>query len=289
MLAYGTMPTAPEPSDTSSAGAQLDRLVEIMRILRSPEGCPWDREQTVSSLRPFVLEEAYEVVDPIDTGDISALRDELGDFVFEAVFVAQLCSEDGQFALADSLASAADKLVRRHPHVFDVDQEQQSGRKTKSSADVKRRWEEIKATEQQSAGRPASLLGGLPTGLPALLKAYRMGRRAATVGFDWEQSETVVEKVEEELRELRGAMAGDDTAAVEEELGDLLFAVANLGRHLGVDPEGALRQANQKFSTRFSEIERRFQARGHSLRDATIDEMEAEWQRVKRDESGRRA
>ncbi len=288
MLAYGTMPTAPEPSDASSAGAQLDRLVEIMRILRSPEGCPWDREQTVSSLRPFVLEEAYEVIDAIDAHDTMALRDELGDFVFEAVFVAQLCSEDGQFTLADALASAADKLVRRHPHVFDIDEEQHAGRETKSSADVKRRWEEIKAAEQQSAGQPARLLGGLPTGLPALLKAYRMGRRAATVGFDWERSDAVIEKVEEELGELREAMVGGGSAAVEEELGDLLFAVANLGRHLGVDPEGALRQANHKFLTRFTEIERRFQARGHPLRDATIDEMETEWQQVKRDESARR-
>ena len=279
------MPTAPESSNAVSPGAQLDRLVEIMRILRSPAGCPWDREQTLSSLRPFVLEEAYEVVDAIDAGDTAALRGELGDLVLEAVFVAQLCTEDDGFTLADALRSTSDKLIRRHPHVFDTDTERRAGRETRSAADVKRRWEEIKAKEQQSAGQPPQLLGGLPTGLPALLRAYRMGRRAATVGFDWSRSDDVLGKVEEELSELREAMATGPRAAVEEELGDLFFALANLGRHLDIDPEGALRQANRKFSNRFTELERRFLARGRPLRDATLDEMDAEWRHIKRDES----
>ena len=281
------MPTAPEPPETASLGAYLDRLVEIMRILRSPDGCPWDREQTLASLRPFVLEEAYEVLDAIDADDTTALRDELGDFVFEAVFLAQLCSEDGHFTLADALGSAADKLVRRHPHVFAVAEDRQTGRETRSAADVKRRWEEIKAAEQQSVGQQPRLLGGLPAALPALLRAYRMGRRAATVGFDWEQPETVIEKVDEELGELKEAIAQRTAGTIEEELGDLLFAVANLGRHLRVDPEGALRQANRKFETRFTELERRFQERGQALRETTLDQMEAEWQQIKRDESAR--
>ena len=252
-----------------------------MQILRSPDGCPWDREQTLVSLRPFLIEEAYEVIDAIDAGDTDALRDELGDFVFEAVFLAQICTEDGQFTLADALGSAADKLVRRHPHVFDVEADRNAGREIRSSADVKRRWEEIKAEEQQTAGREPRLLGGLPRGLPALLRAYRMGRRAATVGFDWDQPSGVLEKVDEELGELKDAIAEGRREAIEEELGDLLFAVANVSRHLGVEPEGALQRANRKFATRFAMLEQRFASQGRVLRDATLDDMETEWQRLK--------
>lgn len=253
-----------------------------MRILRSPDGCPWDREQTLASLRPFVLEEAYELVDALDSSDMTALRDELGDFVFQAVFLAQLCTEAGHFTLADAIEAAAEKLVRRHPHVFKVEAEAAAGRDIRTAADVKRRWEEIKAGEQLAAGREPSLLGGIPQALPGLLRAYRMGRRAATVGFDWTRTEDVAGKVDEELAELREAMSGADRDSVENELGDLLFAVANLGRHLGVEPEGALRRANQKFSDRFSELERRFGARGQPLRDATPEEMDTEWERIKR-------
>ena len=253
-----------------------------MRILRSPDGCPWDREQTLASLRPFLVEETYEVIDAIDAGDTNALRDELGDFVFEAVFLAQVCAEDGQFTLADALGSAADKLVRRHPHVFDVEADRNAGREIRSSADVKQRWEEIKAEEQQTAGQEPSLLGGLPRGLPGLLGAYRMGRRAATVGFDWEQPSSALAKVDEELDELRAAIAEGHPETIEEELGDLLFAVANVSRHFGIEPEGALQGANRKFATRFARLERRFASLGRALRDATLDEMESEWQRLKR-------
>jgi len=256
-----------------------------MRILRSPDGCPWDREQTRESLRPFLVEETYEVVDAIDAGDTDALCEELGDFVFEAVFLAQMCAEDGQFTLAEALSSAADKLVRRHPHVFDVKADRDAGREIRSSADVKRRWEEIKAKERQTAGQEPSLMGGLPRGLPALLRAYRMGRRAATVGFDWEEPSVALNKVDEELNELRAAIAEKRSQAIEEELGDLLFAVANVSRHLGVEPEGALRAANQKFATRFAMLERRFALQGRTLRNATLDEMETEWQQVKREGS----
>ena len=225
------------------------------------------------------------MIDAIDAGDTDALCEELGDFVFEAVFLAQVCAEDGQFTLAEALGSAADKLVRRHPHVFDVETDRDAGRETRSSADVKRRWEEIKAEERQTAGREPSLLGGLPRGLPALLRAYRMGRRAATVGFDWEEPSGALHKVDEELAELRAAIAAKQSQAIEEELGDLLFAVANVSRHLGIEPEGALRAANHKFAMRFAMLERRFASQGRALGDATLDEMETEWQHVKREGS----
>ena len=281
MLAYDTMPKAPEATNASSPGPHLDRLVEIMRILRSPGGCPWDREQTLSSLRPFIIEETYEVLAAIDASDTDDLRDELGDFVFQAVFLAQLCSENDQFTLADALRSVCEKLIRRHPHVFNTTAERETGQNIQSSTDVKRRWEEIKAAEQEAAGRQPTLLGGLPDGLPALLRGYRMGRRAATVGFDWKNVSEVVDKVDEELGEVKTAMATDNLEAIEEELGDLLFAVANLGRHLGLDPETALQLANRKFSRRFGELEHRFKARGVSLQNATLNDMQAEWERIK--------
>jgi MazG family protein len=275
------MPDAPDATDPSSPGAQLDRLVTIMQILRSPDGCPWDREQTLKSLRPFLVEETYEVIDAIDTGDTNALRDELGDFVFEAVFLAQLCTEDGQFTLANALSSAADKLVRRHPHVFDVEVDRNTNREIRSSVDVKQRWEEIKAKEQQTAGQEPSLFGGLPRGLPALLRAYRMGRRAATLGFDWDQPSEALEKVSEELGELRAAISEEHRETIEEKLGDLLFAVTNVSHHLGIEPEGALQATNQKFATRFASLERRFASQGRTLRDATLDEIESEWRHLR--------
>ena len=278
------MPRTPESTEAMSAGEQLERLIEIMRVLRSPTGCPWDREQTLESLRPFVLEEAYEVLDAIDASDPELLRDEIGDFVLEAVFLAQLCAEQDQFTMADSLRAVSDKLVRRHPHVFDDDGAFHPGRRPDgmTATDVKRRWEEIKAGEQVAEGKEPSILGGLPAALPSLLRAYRMGRRAATVGFDWTRQADVLDKVDEELAELKTAVQSGVRDDIEEELGDLLFAVANLGRHLGVEPEGALRRANRKFGDRFRELERRFAKRGVALRETTLDAMEAEWQQIKR-------
>ena len=251
-----------------------------MQILRSPEGCPWDREQTVESLRPFVIEEAYEVVDAIDRGDRLALRDELGDFVLEAVFIAQVADEAGEFSIAQSLHQISEKLVRRHPHVFTTDGDDDA-EDVRTSADVKRRGEQIKAEEQEAAGQTPSLLGGIPDALPSLLRAYRIGRRTATVGFDWERPDDVVGKVEEELAEVLEAKTADDPEALAEEVGDLLFAVANLARHLQIDPEEALRRANRKFSARFTRLEQAFRDRGVELRDAALDDMEAEWQRLK--------
>ena len=261
-----------------TAGAGFQRLVDLMRRLRAKDGCAWDREQTLESLRPFVIEETYEVVDAIDRGDADALRDELGDFLLEAVFLAQISTERGDFDISDSLRAIGDKLVRRHPHVFDA---QAGDGPVPDAGEVKRRWEAIKADEQRAAGLPASALGSIPESLPALLRAYRLGKRAATVGFDWPDATGVDAKVAEELRELAQARAAGSAADVEEELGDLLFAIANLARHLDVDPESALRAANRKFSRRFAELEARLRERGVELRDSTIEELEAEWARVK--------
>ncbi len=268
-----------EPGDHERplAGAAFDRLVEIMRRLRSPDGCAWDRQQTLESLRPFVLEEAYEVVDAIDRDDPAGLKDEIGDLVLEAVFLAQVTSEQGRFAIQDAVDTVCDKLVRRHPHVFG----EGAAATSMTPADVKRQWEEIKAGEQATAGREPRVLGGVPPSLPGLLGAYRLGRRAATVGFDWTTTGAVDAKVDEELAELREARQRGTAAAVEEELGDLLFAVVNLARHLDIDPEFALREANRKFTARFGELERRFRDRGVELREVSAEEMDAEWQRIK--------
>lgn len=278
MLAYATMPNVPEARD-QTAGGKFERLVEIMRVLRSPDGCAWDREQTVASLRPFLLEEAYEVVDAIDRDDGDALCDELGDLVLEAVFLAELCAEDGRFTMGDALDAVAVKLIRRHPHVFGAGDD--PGATTMSAGEVKRRWEEIKADEQTEKGRTPSLLGGIPEALPALLRAYRIGKRAATVGFDWTRPAQVADKVREELSEVEEAIAADSSQHVAEEIGDLLFAVASLARQLGVDPEGALSRANAKFSRRFGTLEKHFRERGRALRDVSAGEMEQQWAKIK--------
>ena len=252
-----------------------------MARLRAPDGCPWDREQTIDSLKPFVLEETYEVLEAIDTHDHGGLCEELGDFVFEAVFIAQLEAEAGHFTIEDSLEHVADKLVRRHPHVFARDQET----KAVDSADqVRTRWEEIKAQERMSGAggaKPRTLLGGIPAALPALLRAYQIAGRAASVGFDWARPADVVDKMEEEIRELREVVDAADAGRSEEEMGDLLFAVANLSRKLGIEPETALRKASDKFTRRFEAMEQTISASGRAMRDMSLNELEQEWQRVK--------
>lgn len=279
-MTESTAPPASAPRDT--AGDRFDRLVQIMRRLRSPDGCAWDREQTLASLRPFVLEEAYEVVDAIDRGDRTALCDETGDLLLEAVFVAQICAETGDFTIADATDAVVAKLIRRHPHVFGgSDTETDAGRRDLSAAEVKDQWERIKTHERAGTPERATLLDGIPEALPSLLRASRIGARTANVGFDWDEPGAVLDKVDEELAELRQAIASADIAHIEEELGDLLFTVANLARKLRVDPESALRAANGKFTRRFRAIEQRLAARGRSLHDATPEELEREWQAVK--------
>jgi MazG family protein len=265
----------------STAGDEFTRLVEIVARLRAPDGCPWDREQTIDTLKRYVLEETYEVLDAIDRHDHDALREELGDFLFEAVFVAQLEQDDGRFSIAESVKAVADKLVRRHPHVF----ARHTGEAALDTADqVRTRWEEIKTEERGGAEKPNTLLSGIPVALPALLRAYQIATRAATVGFDWSQASDVVAKIREEVDEIEEVVsAGDvDPDRAEEEMGDLLFAIANLSRKLGIEPETALRKANDKFTRRFTTMESTIGSSGRVMRDMTLDELEAEWQRSKR-------
>ena len=271
------------------AGARFDRLVEIMHLLRGPDGCPWDREQTLQSLRPFVLEETCELLDALDAGDMNALREELGDFVFEAVFLAELCAEAGHFTIADSIQSVVDKLIRRHPHVFTADGEPLPKNTVITAGGVKAQWDEIKKTEQATAGKPAkTTLGGIPRSLPALLRADQLSRKAAGVGFDWQQATDVLDKIDEEVRELRDAVTNRGMASeeAEEELGDLLFAIANLARKLGIAPETALRKANDKFQSRFEHMERTATLEGAALRDLSPADLDARWNRAKRDHEG---
>jgi MazG family protein len=269
-------------SDPSRAAREFIRLVEIMATLRSADGCPWDREQTIDTLKPFVLEESYEVVEAIDRHDHAALREELGDFVFEAVFLAQLESEAGHFTIADSLESVADKLVRRHPHVF----RRSAGHAAlESPAEVKTQWEEIKAQERHGSETPRTLLSGIAQALPALLRAFHIGTRAASVGFDWVAPGDVVDKIQEEVDELREVVSGNapaDHARAEEEMGDLLFAIANLSRKLGIEPESALRKANEKFTRRFTTMEQAIGGSGRAMKDLTLEQLEREWSATKR-------
>jgi MazG family protein len=271
-------------SDTARAAAEFTRLVEIMATLRGPDGCPWDREQTIDTLKPFVLEETYEVLHAIDHHDHAELCDELGDFVFEAVFLAQLEAEADHFTIADSLQRVADKLVRRHPHVFKRDAGEAA---LDSAGQVRARWEEIKAQEKAAKGdqgTPKTLLSGISPVLPALLRAYHIGVRAASIGFDWAKTSDVVDKIQEEVDELRevvNATGPADQERAEEEMGDLLFSIVQLSRQLGIEPETALRKANDKFTGRFTAMERAIASRGRSFTDMTLDEMEVEWQRAK--------
>jgi nucleoside triphosphate diphosphatase len=269
---------------TPSVGAKFERLVEIMRRLRAPDGCPWDREQTPASLRPFVLEETYEVLEAIESGSPAQLREELGDFLFEAVFLAQMSEEAGDFSVGDAIDAICDKLVRRHPHVF-----QRTDTDTAlTSNQVIEKWETLKAREREAAGLPAkkqkTTLGGVPKTLPALLRAYEISSRAAAVGFDWAKADDVLDKIEEEVAEVRQEVESGATghlSRAEDEMGDLLFAISNLSRKLGVEPEAALRRANEKFTARFDAVERALISRGRSLDEATLDEMEEEWQKAK--------
>ena len=262
----------------SSAGSAFEKLVDLMATLRSPSGCAWDREQTLKSLRPYLIEETYEVIDAIDRNDLTSLKNELGDFLLEAVFVAQICSEQNSFHIGDSIEAVCEKLIRRHPHVFERNAKDEN---SLTSAEVKQQWEIIKANERTDQKHRTGSLSGLPSHLPSLLHADRIGRRASVVGFDWQSLDDVDTKIAEEFEELDRARTEGDAAAIEEELGDLLFSVANLARHLKVEPESALRAANHKFTERFTELEESFKKQGIALRDASIEAMEAEWQRIK--------
>lgn len=266
------------------AERRVERLIGIMAALRTPgSGCPWDLEQDFASIAPYTLEEAYEVVDAIERGDLGDLREELGDLLLQVVFHSRLAEESGAFAFGDVVEAISDKLVRRHPHVF--------GDKTAATAeDVSAQWAEIKAREkklraERRGAEEASLLDGVPSALPALTRAVKIQEKAGKVGFDWADARLVLEKIREETREVEEELdVGAPSPALAAEIGDLLFAVANLARHVGADPEQALRGANAKFERRFRFIERALAAKGKSPRDSTLDEMEALWRAAKSSE-----
>jgi MazG family protein len=257
------------PSNSDSrAGEKFDRLVEIMAKLRGPGGCPWDREQTFATIKPYLLEETYEVMDSIDAKDWPGLQEELGDLLLQPVFFAQMATEEGRFSISDSLDAINNKLVRRHPHIF-------SDGQAHTADDVKTKWDQIKAEENAEKGRaPEAMLDTISKAQPALSEAQQISSKVARVGFDWPGIEPVFEKLDEELKELREAK---DQEHIAEELGDLMFVVVNLARHLKVDAEQALRAANAKFRRRFAYVEQQL-----TLSESTLEEMEAKWQEAKR-------
>ena len=255
----------------------FEELVEIMAKLRSEGGCPWDREQTHQTLRPYLIEEAYEVLDALDNGEDGDFRDELGDLLLQVVFHAQIAAEEQRFDIHDVARAINDKLVRRHPHVF-------GDTRADTADEVLTNWEKIKREEKGEEG-PGSVLDGLPAGMPALLRAYRIQEKVARVNFDWDDVSAVIEKVGEEIVEVRTALEHGDRAKIEEEMGDLLFSLVNLSRHLNVSPEDALRRSNDKFIRRFRYIEAALELKGESLERATFEELDALWDEAKGRES----
>jgi ATP diphosphatase len=266
----------------------ISRLLAIMAALRTPgTGCPWDLEQDFATIAPYTIEEAYEVADAITRNDLDDLCDELGDLVLQVVFHARMAEEQGAFAFGDVVEAITRKMIRRHPHVFGA----RAG--TMTPAEVKGLWGRIKAEEKaeraarrnEAAPSPASLLDGVKPGQPALAQAMELQRKAATVGFDWNDARAVLAKIREETGEVEAALEAGDARHVEEEIGDLMFVAVNLARHADVDPEMALRGANAKFIRRFAHIETRLKARGRALDAASLDEMEALWSEAKAGEA----
>jgi len=255
-------------------GEKFLKLVETMARLRGPDGCPWDREQTFDTLKSFLLEETYEVIDAIDRRDWEELATELGDLQLQVVFFSQMATEQGRFTIDDVIESITSKLIRRHPHVFG---DESAG----TAAEVLKRWNELKAQEK-SDGSPQALLDSVPQTVPALMEAYQLTSRASLVGFDWQRFEDLLEKLKEEMRELEEARNGSgDPARVEDEVGDLLFMMVNIARFLKLDPELVLRKTNRKFRDRFAEVERGLAERGKGFAQAGIEEMEELWQQAK--------
>jgi MazG family protein len=259
-----------------TAGEKFQKLVDIMARLRAPGGCPWDREQTFDSIKPYTLEETYEVLDAIDRQAWGELAEELGDFLLQAVFYAEIGAEQNLFRIEDALDSINRKLIRRHPHVF-------GELSAETAADVKRIWGEVKEAEKKEKGQPTEgLLTPVPRVLPALVEAQQIASRAAGVGFDWENPDQVIDKLHEELAEFQEARKRQAPAELEDELGDMLFVLVNLARFVKVDPEQALRRTNAKFRERFAYIERKLAERGKNPADSDIAEMEELWQQSKR-------
>jgi MazG family protein len=269
-----TSDRSPSPA---AAGAAFDAFVALIARLRAPGGCPWDREQTHASLKPMTIEEAYEVLEAIDEGTDGELAGELGDLLLQVVFHAQIATEEGRFTVADVIAHVAEKMVRRHPHVF-------ADEPARTSGEVLRNWEAIKAAEQAGKGRgEESMLDSVSRRLPAVMEAYQMATKASRVGFDWPDAAAVLGKLDEEIGEVREALATGPASAphVAEEVGDLLFAAVNVARLLGHDPESALKAANRKFRRRFQHVEERLHAQGRKPAESTPAEMDALWEEAK--------
>lgn len=266
---------------------EISRLVEIMAALRTPEtGCPWDIEQNFETIAPYTIEEAYEVADAIDRRDMMDLRDELGDLLLQVVYHSRMAQEAGEFELGDVVEAITAKMIRRHPHVF-------GDAVARAAGSAKGQWDRIKAEEKvakrrerEARGLPPEdhgkgFLDGVPVALPALTRALKLQQKAATVGFDWGATAPILDKIEEEVAELRSAIAGGRTAEIKDEFGDMLFAMVNLGRHLGVEPEAALGGTNHKFLTRFHYVEEQLASDASSLQEASLAQMEALWQEAK--------
>jgi tetrapyrrole methylase family protein/MazG family protein len=260
--------------------ADIQKLVDLVGRLRSENGCPWDRVQTRETLKPMLIEEAYEVLDALDSTNPAELREELGDLLFQVIFHAQIAREKGEFQLADIIDRLHEKMVRRHPHVF-------GDANLRTSQEVLQNWEDIKAAEKgvQSSADPnseKSLLDGIPSRLPVLQRAYQMTAKASRVGFDWPRLEDILAKLEEECSELQEALAPGDTDKLAGEVGDLLFVAVNVARFLGIDPETALARSNRKFDRRFRHIESSIKRQGRELKDATLAEMDLLWEEAKK-------
>ncbi|WP_011580949.1 MULTISPECIES: nucleoside triphosphate pyrophosphohydrolase [Chelativorans] len=259
----------------------ISRLIEIMAALRDPDsGCPWDVQQNFSTIAPYTIEEAYEVLDAVQRDDMQDLRDELGDLLLQVVFHARMAEEAGHFDFGDVVEAITTKMIRRHPHVFGDDDAREAGM-------AKGMWERIKAEEKAERRRRGGqtergYLDDVTVALPALMRALKLQEKASRVGFDWGAARPILDKIEEEIGELRQEMEAGRQPAIAGEFGDLLFATVNLGRHLGVDPESALRSTNEKFRTRFHSVERRLREEGKALGAASLEEMEAHWQEAKK-------
>jgi tetrapyrrole methylase family protein/MazG family protein len=278
----------PAKREQLSPGKWFEKLVAVQARLRAPNGCPWDREQTHQSLRTYLIEEAYEVLEALDSGNDAKFAEEMGDLLLQIVFHSQIASEEGRFAVAEVIREIHDKMIRRHPHVF-------GETRAKDSAEVLRNWEQIKAEERRSnasiasktgaeLAKETSLLDGVSRALPATLEGFQLTRKAARIGFDWEDAGGVIEKLQEETEELKTALKTGEQRKIEEELGDLLFAAVNLARFLKTDPEIALKNANAKFSGRFRAMEKMARTTGREFKDLARGEMEVFWNAAKKSE-----
>ena len=259
---------------SKNVGKEFERLVEIMAKLRGPNGCPWDKEQTYKNINPYMLEEVHEVMESIDQNDMDGLREELGDLLLHIVFHSQMATEDKHFEIYDVIHGICEKLTYRHPHVF-------GDREVKDSKDVIQKWEELKKAEKKKR----SILGGVPQELPALLKAFRLGEKAGRVGFDWKDADGILEKLQEEVTELKEAREEGHELNIEHEYGDLLFTLANIGRFLKINPEEALRKSTNRFMSRFKQMEKAIDEKGTKLDSLTLEEWDYLWEQAKEEMS----